>query len=636
MQKEDYMWIRFYSKENLSLYHQFESAMPILDSFLPDGEYDINQAIELFNIKQILEVVICPSDVDGDKFSHYKSLIKPINKVVAVFFNKINQGNFLDVLKTIVNPYIMDFLRLSERYKVIERLDVGMVKLMLASRQVSLCELLQCECWVNKFDAEIADFMKASKDSPEIIIKHHLEKREERDAVFHMPNSLTPSQKVELLDKYIDSKTFHPNYVELIKNGSCDELPLNSKIKQKAEKAVQDYWNKYFEKHACSHYGAESRFDDIENEKEESTKGMIASYVFSRKWLKEHLDHPTLWNNFIFLFDFVDSKLRCSFDSKEDLFLTSILLGGIQGKKDYHVGMHFEIGRLIANCQMATYCSELKVNGIVIENLFDWFFNEYIKQEFGIDGFCYHKPSDESSMLEKCRSLCSEMDGILQQYSLYQENGEIDRGLLAYESDFKGIRFILSLQEIKYVYAKNGDFYREAKSLLTKNLMYGSNFDLHENENLATLLFHHKVTLAEFHENVQKHIEWLIERGSVSIIDDCLKLNIHRYLVIRDIYENKNTTWEYWEEPERAVLQDLIDRGDVDVGSTLLSEQECDYFNFVMNRKQFSNGWNLRNSLLHGTKTFDNGALPTVYIELLKIFVLVVIKINEEFRVKFG
>lgn len=636
MQKEDYKWIRFYSKEDLGLYHQFESAMPILDSFLPDREYDANQIIELFNIKQILEVIDCPSNVDEDKFSHYKSLTKPINKIVAVFFSKINQDDFLDVLKAIVNPYIMDFLRLSERYKVIERLDIGMAKSMLTSRQVSLYELLQSECCVKKFDAEIADFMKTSKDSPEIIIKHHLEKREERDSVFYMPNSLTPSQKVELLDKYIDSNNFHPNLVDLIKNGSCDELPLNPKLKQKAEKAVQAYWNKYFESHTCSRYGAESRFDDIENEKEESEKGMIASYIFSRKWLKEHLDFPTLWNNFIFLFDFVDSKLRCSFDSKEDMFLTSIFLGAVQGKKDYHIGIHFEIGRYIANSQMAAYCGELKDNGVAIENLFDWFFNKYIKQEFGIDGFSYHKPSDTSTMLEKCRSLCSEMDGILQQYSLYQENGEIDRGLLAYESDSKGVRSVLSLQEIKYIYAKNGDFYREANSLLTKNLMYGSDFDLKENENLATLLLHQKVTIAEFHENVQKHIEWLIERGSVSIVNGYLKLNIYRYLVLRDIYENKNTTWAYWGEKERAILLDLIDRGDVDVGNTLLSEQECDYFNFVMNRKQFSNSWNLRNSLLHGTNTFDNGALSTVYIELLKIFVLITIKINEEFRLKFG
>lgn len=638
MQKEDYQWIRFYSKEDLGLYYQFESARPILDVFSLENNYDINQVLELFNVSQILETIDQPPNLGEDKFAYYKSFIKPINKLVALTFNKINQENFPSLLEAIVNPYTMDFLKLCGKYRVTERFDDETLRETLKTRQISLYDILQCEKWVEKFDVEIADFMMDAKESPEIIIKHFLEEKKDRDAVFYLPKSLSPSKKIELLSKYIDGGDFHPNYVELIKNGNTDDhlLPIDLKLKQKAEKAVRAYWNNYFENHSCAHYGAESSFDDIENEKEESEKGMIASFVFSRKWIKENLDYPTLWNNFIFLFDFVDSKLRCSFVTKEDMFLTSLLLGGIRGKKDYHIGFHFELKRMITNSQMAAYCQELQSNGIDIEDMFDWFFNTYIKQEFRIEGFLYNKPVSKSTMLEKCRALCIEMDGVLQQYSLYQTYGEIDRDLLTYDSDTKNISSFKSLQKIKYIYAKNGNFYREANLLIKKDLMYGSNFDLEENENFAELLLQTKTTLNDFDQNAQEDIKWLIERGSIQVVKHYLKLNISRYMVVRDIYENKNTTWEYWDESEQIVLQDLIDKKEVDEGNTLLSLQECDYFNFVMNRKLFSNGWNLRNGLLHGTRSFDNGALPTVYVELLKVFVLVVIKINEEFRIKFG
>lgn len=637
MNTEHRNMIKFYSEKDLGLYYEFEQSLPILDAFCAETEYDVNQVIELFNIRCILNVIDCPEDFDSERFSGYKNLIPQINKVVGVFFSKITNDCFASILETVDYQYSLDFLKLCELYKVINRVDDDIVKKVLNTKSVLIHELLQCPKWVENFDSTIASYMMSDVKQAEIVIARHLKSKDPNAAEYFLPKSLTPQKKIDLVTRYLEYEGAHPNYLYLIKNArSTLEFPISPKMKLQAETAYKTYWKKYFEKNHYIQYGAQSSFADIESEKEEHTEGIVACYTFSKKWVKEHLDYPTLLNNFIFLFDFVDSKLRCSFVSREDMFLTSLLLGGVQGINDYKVGVHFEISRLIANSQMEAYRNELLCNGIDFEDLLDWFYNTYIEQEFGVQGFIYNKPSKNISLLERCRSLCSEMDGVLNQFNLYQQDGIIDRRLLSYSADSLKISDCKSLQEIKYLYAKEGNFCREANCLLRHDLLYGTSFDLAKNENFAHLLIHERAKLSDFSENSQKNIMWLIERGSVFVSNNILRLNVERFLVIKDIYDNGYTTWEHQNLKSQAILKEMVDKEELDVGKTLLSIPECEYYNFAMNRTQFQNGWNIRNSLIHGSSNIDVAFLRTAYIEIIKIFVLIVVKINEEFRVRFG
>jgi len=47
--------------------------------------------------------------------------------------------------------------------------------------------------------------------------------------------------------------------------------------------------------------------------------------------------------------------------------------------------------------------------------------------------------------------------------------------------------------------------------------------------------------------------------------------------------------------------------------------------------QQFNNGPELRNKYVHGTYPIDENVQQRDYLELLKIIVLIIIKINEEF-----
>jgi hypothetical protein len=65
-----------------------------------------------------------------------------------------------------------------------------------------------------------------------------------------------------------------------------------------------------------------------------------------------------------------------------------------------------------------------------------------------------------------------------------------------------------------------------------------------------------------------------------------------------------------------------------------LTDAEADYFNYFLNRVDFSNGPNLRNRYLHGSQqgTDDSEHLKS-YVIGLRLMVALLIKINDEFIV---
>ena len=78
-------------------------------------------------------------------------------------------------------------------------------------------------------------------------------------------------------------------------------------------------------------------------------------------------------------------------------------------------------------------------------------------------------------------------------------------------------------------------------------------------------------------------------------------------------------------------MDEFIATGDMRYENTLFSKPEQDYLNYALNKSEFSNGLDLRNKYSHDTCSLEESQQRQDYMELLKIMVLIVIKINEEF-----
>ena len=64
-----------------------------------------------------------------------------------------------------------------------------------------------------------------------------------------------------------------------------------------------------------------------------------------------------------------------------------------------------------------------------------------------------------------------------------------------------------------------------------------------------------------------------------------------------------------------------------------ISKNEVDYFNYYLNKRDFSNGLDLRNRYLHGTQPkrgADSDLHRINYYTLMMLLIVLVIKINDE------
>lgn len=136
----------------------------------------------------------------------------------------------------------------------------------------------------------------------------------------------------------------------------------------------------------------------------------------------------------------------------------------------------------------------------------------------------------------------------------------------------------------------------------------------------------------DFEYYQQGNLDWLIERGSVQIdADGYLRINRTRTAVLGDLFYNEVVCPNHYDKNLHDQGDTLFAAGDMYYESTLFSKPEQDYLNYVLNRSKFTNGLDLRNKYIHDTCPLDEETQAGDYIELLKIMVLTIIKINEEF-----
>ena len=75
-------------------------------------------------------------------------------------------------------------------------------------------------------------------------------------------------------------------------------------------------------------------------------------------------------------------------------------------------------------------------------------------------------------------------------------------------------------------------------------------------------------------------------------------------------------------------------------GSSLLTKSESEYFNFYLNRQDFSNGHDLRNKYMHGamsSREKNNESMHhETYLKSLRLLVALVLKIDDDLSISMS
>lgn len=630
--------IKYYGSNDWSVGHFLEQSEPIIRAFDAAKVYtDINDVIELYNIQQLMDSGVLLTKWDAQTVELLKDTCKQFPAVIGRFFSRINEENLASYFQSLNISYIDDFWTLFSKFKVFKRIQGSVFMTLLTEENASLHRVLEHKEIVKHYDSELASFMRTSDQTATLLMDHFLA---DGKKPYYFPASLQPEEYEGIFEDYINSDAPNPNYLALLADSqSSKECPFSTKLVQKAKRRHNAAVQKLFqEKNSGFKFGVSVSFGDIDSHvKIENINDLTPQITFSTKWIQENLDYPTLLNNFRYLFEQVDGCWRSNLVSVKTQMRGLEKLIGIKGKKEYRFGTFFRFQDMSTLAQIRGYREVLSSYGVDIEDIFRWFFEEYLKGEFNAEGFSFRPSSTGTSFLEKCRNLASEMDGVLKQYRAFLEDGFIDRELFEMRSEHVVFSELPSFIPNKYAYSNSDDTEKELFFLYSdQSLLHYTEKTEAKYETIVDMLRAEDMTIEDFQYYQASAIQWLIARGSICEGDDhILKIDEDRVSLLKDLFDHDVICPSYYRQRRKSILESMITNGDLRYESTLFSRPEQAYLNFQLNRAEFSNGLDLRNKYIHSSYSQDAQVQEQDYDRLLRIMALVVMKINEEFCLKY-
>lgn len=640
MDTNDDLRVKYYSTNDLSAGFYLKRIEDIICNFVVEKKIvDINEIIELYNIQQFFHNRIYSIHWTKQQLNDYSEIVSNFSKVIGEFFSGINIDTIESMFDTIYYDYRNDFWKLIEKYKVYDKISVEQFRKIILNKHFILNDVLKCKNIVKKFSGEIITYMEKNPFCAEIILSYYLEKHDRNIESLYFPVKLSNEKKTLILDKYIASNSSNINYLKLIfESNSTNNLRLPDRLKLKAKRKYDEEIETLFKEGTGFEYGAKVSFSNkIDEEfKFETDDNRILSVLYSAKWIKENLDYPTLLNNFIYLFGYTDLQFRSLHVSRESQMSIIEKYLGIKGRKEYPTGIAFQQIQMLAQLQMIGYCNELEKYNIFLEDIIEWFFCNYLEEEFNVKGFCFNKSSHTVSYLEKCRNIAAEFDNILKRFKIYCEDGEIDDELLHISTEHIFIKDIPSMLSNKYIYPCGNDYQTISNLLFSDQSIIHYLPKLSNNYNSFYCLLEKENVYYDMFEDYQiPSIDWLIDHNIIKIDN---KKRIMPYWekikILNELYQHDVVCFSYMKKYQ-SIIMELNKMGLVQFSSSLFSRPEQDYYNYLFNKSEFDNGLDIRNSYTHGTQRVDENQNKQDYFIFLRIMILIVIKINEEFCLKY-
>lgn len=630
--------VRFFGVHDLAAGWFVARVAQIAEQFDPSSApTDAMDIIELHNVQQYLENGFLPRDCTEAERAAAMSKIGPIRSTVARFFSAIDDVDCISIVAGVDFDYHADLLELLGRNRAFEHCSSAVMLAALDQTGVHLGDMLACKKLVLAYGAEVRDRLIGSPGNAEHIIRKHLQ--HDVRAEVHLPASFTPADARDLLERYVDSPDANPNYIGLIETAPVSSATgIDAKLKLRAKRRNAEMTQAFFEKNTGLKTGTEVRLSETQYEpvlyEMDDSDGMVARFTYSSRWLDETCDNPSILNNFQHLFEFADRGVLLTLPSYPSQLGVFERFMGATGKTEYRVGAGFRAVDMSTLLQTRLYQHYLEAKGKDLEGVISWFFEDYLKEEFGAANFSFRPSSGAASYLERVRHLFAEMESALAQFSLFAENGELDRDLLAITSDPVRYRQVPSLLPGKYVYPTDDDQIAGILHALFSDqsvLTYIS--EELRGDDAAGLLIGNVVSYSDFHEYQQPAVDHLISLGILEDTGERVQIaSVPQFLVLRSMFATQACSYYRLSQEGRSAVDDMEARGWVRRHSSLLTEAEAQYFNYFLNKADFSNGPELRNKYLHGSQADAEGedAHFHAYVTALRMMIALVIKVNDD------
>lgn len=630
----EYVGVKYYSDNDLSLGWNLEKSEEIIQSIdFYKTHNNINYILELYNVRLLIKSDVRLTSWSDEYYNNIKIKSNEIMRVVAKYFNNIELDDISNFYDDISYLYLDNLWELISKFKIYEKFNSYSFAEFLRNKPVNLEYILRHKNIVEKFDDKIKDYILSYEGSAELLISYHLKSKPSSYIKIYLPVSLSISEERNIIRDYVNSREANPNYLDLIYRArSGDNSIVTDKIRLEAKNKYEELVSIHISNKSGIKIGTTVGFADIDDYMLIDTSNTFEpKLIYNRKCITENLDYPTILNNFIFLFEFTDSCFISSFPSKDYEIspLENLLI--IKGDRYYKKGFYFEFKESKSDLEIMAYYNELKSLNVSLEDVFKWFFENYLNEEFNATGFKLNIPTEKSSYIEKIKTICEQLDSILKQFTIFVNEGELNPDLVRITRNTPLLENIPSFNNKKYAYIKDSELKFIIHLLFSNQSLLAYNKDIKlDYDSFAELINLGSFTIDDFANYQKGYIKLLIEEEILIEENKIIKFDNDAFYLLDYYYHNHVICLTYNEG--NKYLKKIIEEEKIKFDGSLFSKDEVDYLNYILNDRSFDNGLSLRNKYLHGSYYAENEKENEIdYFKLLKIYALIIIKINEEF-----
>lgn len=646
MHQTDLNKVVFYSKTDSASGYNLQKAERILKSNPELNALDINEIFELYNVKKYIDNGMYLNSWTTTDIADFRNKVAEYGKAVSKLMAGVDDSNVVELYPRIEWNYIHSFWELVNDQSTFKRISKPVFREILENEPHVIHEILSHKRIVDRYDTELRLFFLDYKQSAEILLSIYEVEKDQSKKQKHLPKSLTISDKETIVSNYLASDEANYNYIKLIENvKNRTDFKISDRIRLNAKKLHQTETEKIFSTTSDNgmRFGVSVGFSEnldqikVVNVDESS----IINYSYSLDYIKEHNSPDALFENFITLFEYLDHQFRIALVAKKNRMNVMERVMGVHSEHTYRTGMEFQLSEMTAHAQIVGYSKILDELGTSIENVIHNVFTSSFQESYGFAENARFSIPPGISHFEKIRLLAPEFESVLKQYKLFVEEGSIDFELLQISSSPTSIKDTPSLNRDKYFYFNEEnsemafcrDLFFSDQAMLTyvepfKDKHYKYFYDLLINEN---------VKFDNYQEYQKERLVYLIEKGLLSVdTSGIIKVtNVARVVILKDLYFNEVASFYRYPIQLRHEAKQMETEKIVVFGHTLFSIPEQAYFNYFLNKSEFTNGRDLRNKYLHGTQATPDEVQKHEYsyFSYLKLVVMAFLKIGDDLAI---
>lgn len=625
--------VECYGPNDYGTFYSIERCKAIINDAENYSIASINDAIEIHELKlvcQCLPAAFENEDVSGAVTTLFGRACRYVSDLFSSF-------PIDDVYEDVERQYSDKFWRLVFAASLYRLINPDALYRLLDQHSLCIGYVLSDKKMTNQFDNVLREILVNHVDAAVGLIVERLGADGRNKEKLYLPPSLSSSDIDDLMLSYVTKDDPNPNYCEVLSrwpNRSASRYRPSARVIVTAKKVFEKSRDSFFSENEGLTFGTEVVISRAQREcKDYYVVGNTQRYVFGKEWLTSYLDAPSIMNNCIYIFNYLDESgfLYCPSHAHEESTLMSCF--GIHAVDEYRIGIQFNLREQLVLSETYMYADLLTDCGKRLETAIEWVYNDYIDKEFHIKGFSLSLPAKSSSWLDKCKSIGPEIERVLKAYALYSKNKEIDGDYFRFES-VKLFSDFESLNGRKY--AIEGDCFQGVAFSLCSDqslLAYVPGIESAATS-LYELLIERSVRVEDYEKPYQQEIKNLI--GADYLFEregDGRLLPTKKAKCVKGVWDKSAYPLNRQSEEVLSAIETLVKDGILKYSSKLFTPDEAAYLNFMFNDAIHSNARALRNKYDHGNEPVNDSNADIYkrdYYMLLALLIGITLKINDE------